>query len=129
MTKQETFDVVIAHARHQRMPSVGANGDCAYRGPNGLQCFLGPLIPDALYSRDMEGKDATEISQLLADLKLDVSLCSDLQLVHDVYDEKNWESELQFVANVHNLIYTPPEMACPVFVIPARVEMDHLITA
>jgi hypothetical protein len=53
MTLQETFDKVCVHLLTQLQKSVflDSNGSmaCAYRGPNGLKCAVGCLIPDELY--------------------------------------------------------------------------------
>ena len=54
-TAQEVFDHVVAHLRKQKVRSVSADGSCKYRGPNGLMCAFGCLIPDDLYHSTFEG--------------------------------------------------------------------------
>lgn len=65
MTTQETFDTVFRHLVKQgrrsmtTQASYGENRDterCSYRGKGGTSCAIGCLIPDELYSPDIEGK-------------------------------------------------------------------------
>jgi hypothetical protein len=62
MTNQEIFDKVHTHLLTQRTAAI-ENGSCAYRA--GTQtCAVGALIPDALYTTEIEGASvATLISQ------------------------------------------------------------------
>ena len=60
MTNQEIFDKVHTHLLTQRTAAI-ADGACAYRA--GTQsCAVGALIPDALYTTEIEG---TGISTLI----------------------------------------------------------------
>lgn len=62
MDKQEAYDIMVAHLREQRAFSFTIkrleNGEpqyrCAYRGKGGVKCAVGCLIPDDVYSKDME---------------------------------------------------------------------------
>lgn len=55
-TKQEIFDAVWNGAKAQGFErSVDAHGTCAYRGEDGRKCNAGHLIPDELYTPDLEG--------------------------------------------------------------------------
>ena len=62
LTKQEAFDRMVAHLREQKAFSIRkldlADGEtipgCAYRGEGGVKCAVGCLIPDELYSFEME---------------------------------------------------------------------------
>lgn len=58
MDRQAVFNKVYAAVTAQGGPSINANGCCSYRGENGRKCALGHLIPDALYTTDMEGNGA-----------------------------------------------------------------------
>lgn len=55
MTPQEIFDTVVTHLSKQGKRSVNIEGDCLYRGPGGLSCAVGCLIPDSEYVHEMEG--------------------------------------------------------------------------
>jgi len=59
MTLQSAFDIVVRHARAQPKQSLsrGNAGDCVYRSPEGLKCFIGALIPDDKYHREMDYAD------------------------------------------------------------------------
>lgn len=106
MSKQQTFDKVAAHLRQQQAVSEDPNGDCLYRGPNGLKCAIGALIPDNMYSADFEGQSADKIAWVLDQLGHDVDLCIDLQHVHDWEDVAYWNEALESVADRHGLTFT-----------------------
>ena len=55
MTPQEIFDTVVTHLRGMEKPSAYGDGSCAYRGMDGAKCAAGVLIPDEIYSPEMEG--------------------------------------------------------------------------
>lgn len=54
MTNQELFDTVAVHLLKQNESSVDEGGGCLYRSGD-LKCAVGVLIPDELYSSDIEG--------------------------------------------------------------------------
>lgn len=54
---QELYDYIVEAIVKQGRPSVGDNDRCLYRGPDGLKCAAGHVIPDSMYSENMEGKD------------------------------------------------------------------------
>ncbi len=95
MNDQEVFDKVVAHLRQQVVMSrtvtvqdgTTFKGACMYRGPNGLMCAIGCLIPDNEYIPKIEGKD---ISTLLIQnfcpdsiKEMDKELLKTLQSIHD----------------------------------------------
>jgi hypothetical protein len=96
-SKQETFDIVAralaAQGRPSRQegPDSPAGGRCAYRGDGGTKCAAGWLIPDDVYSPDMEGHFATspEIADVLAAEGHDYHLAEDLQDAHDAASAEN----------------------------------------
>lgn len=121
-TKQETFDIVVAHFLQMRGPSVahhrskttGAGGEtCLYRSPDGNKCFAGVLIPDEEYYPEMEGADATShiVTFALRRLGYDVDFVRELQKCHDdqiIYDisgewRENTLSALKDLARRHGL--------------------------
>ena len=65
-TLQEAFDKAVTHLAQQRCrstllrteaESIGIDDPvfCAYRGRKGRSCVVGALIPDILYSKELEG--------------------------------------------------------------------------
>ena len=58
-TKQDIFNTVwdAMKAQNWKRSSAYAGDDyeCQYRGPNGMMCAAGCLMPDSVYRKDMEG--------------------------------------------------------------------------
>lgn len=53
MNKQEFFDAVVTGLIKQGAPSHSVEDQsCMYRGPNGLKCAIGLLIPDEEYEQN-----------------------------------------------------------------------------
>lgn len=105
MNKQEVYFKVRNHLLTQMKRSVNL-GRCRYRGPNGLKCAIGCLIPDERYSRDIEGltADSILISNLVgATTDSDRQFLRDLQLVHDSNIPRDWNIRLQDVAIKYGL--------------------------
>ena len=123
MTKQETFDTVVAHLRQQNEKSVGPvtiptgevkQGMNRYRGLGGLKCAVGCLIPDDEYRQYFEDMDLDNIIHECKSLKRhDRSLLKRLSTVHDWFPVERWEIRLGSVASKYNLKYTAPEKASP----------------
>jgi len=88
MTRQEIFNKVADHLLTQGKPALFDEiGDCAYRGQDGSMCAVGCLIPDELYTPEMELKSVDTL--LKAEFVLpgffydNYTLLSDLQIIHD----------------------------------------------
>lgn len=119
MTKQEIFDKVVNHLLTQnKQCSVEdasyANGlKCLYRGPNGLKCAIGCLIPDELYCPEMEGLRAMNVitSYDIEELTGYEYFANALQEIHDNYEPRFWSQKLKEVAKDHCLEfnYVQPE--------------------
>jgi hypothetical protein len=64
MDTQAVVDKVLKHLWDQGRVSYdhSLNG-CAYRGEDGTKCAIGILIPDDIYSFDMEGKNFRQLCQ------------------------------------------------------------------
>lgn len=110
-TKQETFDIVVAHLRKQGRKSSSEAGYCVYRGVGSMSCAAGCLIPDEKYSPAMEKKYATE-TMVRAVLKSEghcIGLVRALQLIHDEHEVKHWEREFSILATRCKLVYTEPQ--------------------
>jgi len=54
--------------------ALNHNIRCMYRGPNGTRCAAGQLIPDDLYSPDMENKPFAEILMLHSALRRELGM-------------------------------------------------------
>ena len=84
---QELYDFVVAAIVKQGRPSVGDNDRCLYRGPDGLKCAAGHVIPDGVYSPvEMENQDISGLcSQRLLPKSLirHAALLNSLQRCHD----------------------------------------------
>jgi hypothetical protein len=61
MTKQEIFDTVAIHLIKQGKKSVGDDGKCKFRTPEGLKCAVGCLIPDEVYDPSMEDESVESL--------------------------------------------------------------------
>jgi len=121
MTKQEMFDKVLDHLRAQGKRSHEKGKGCLYRGPNGLRCAIGALIPDEAYDEaiDLGGIGVFDLpSEIKEACGIDIEnnrLASDLQELHD--DPTNWdqsgfnrlgEMEAKEIAKVYKLKYSLP---------------------
>jgi hypothetical protein len=87
MTNQEIFDTVALHLIKQGKQSIdAAKGMCLYRGPNGLKCAVGCLIPDEVYDPSMEDeciKALINRYDALDFLEFNTLLLLELQIAHD----------------------------------------------
>lgn len=93
----EVIDYVTNHLLSQgcRSKSLEAHG-CAYRGPSGRKCAAGCLIPDSLYTTEMENKSWGVIIEDYPILCSKHSgLIEKLQYIHDGYPEPVWPSLLK----------------------------------
>ena len=85
---QEIFDMIVAYAETMTQASVIRENEgvyCAYRGENGNKCLIGKLIPDELYSKDMEGNTVYELAEKskLEFLNSYIGLLRSCQRCHD----------------------------------------------
>ena len=117
MSEQETFDLVVAHARKQGCKSMGeyigpTSGEpthgCVYRGENGTACFAGALIPNDEYKPEMEGRLAGDCEVAPALQGHNIDFVRKLQNIHDCYEVSEWEYKLADLAERYGLTYTPP---------------------
>lgn len=116
MTNQKMFDKVCAHLLTQLSTSLDDTGTCLYRGPDGKKCAIGCLIPDELYTEDIEMKEVRTLldypvfnSELSAYLShFNKELLIRLQSVHDAFRPEEWYTALQRVAGQFDLTFNPP---------------------
>lgn len=92
LTEQEIYDKIVEHFAAQREPAVESDTEvlCRYRTSNGLKCAIGALIPDEVYTADMEERGVQGLfnefkgSMRLAGLHPDnTTLLRLLQMAHD----------------------------------------------
>lgn len=95
MTRQEMFDTAVRGVISQGAPSVDRFGGCLYRGPNGLRCAAGWLIPDDKYSPELESKTVDALEGIFPELQLE--FLGALQCAHD-YSSLDPSTD-DFVAN------------------------------
>jgi hypothetical protein len=113
MTEQKIFDTVALHLIKQGKQSIdAAKGMCLYRGPNGLKCAVGCLIPDKVYRPEMEGHSVSRFIDTydgLNFLQPFDAILNDLQEAHDAtYGEnQKWTDavvlRLRKIAKKYNL--------------------------
>ena len=89
---QDIFGEVKVHLLSQRKRAVeGKAGEtfCKYRTASGLKCAVGCLVPEELYSEDMEGASVlATVKYLRFDYRFE--LLSNLQAVHDDNQPVYW---------------------------------------
>ncbi len=108
MTTQQAFTKMVKHLRKQGVQSASTRGRalCRYRGPNGLMCAVGCLIPDNLYKKSFEGVAVLGLYNTLGGtLFKNVShdVLSDMQQVHDNFSPSQWEDGFERVARQYHL--------------------------
>lgn len=108
MTNQDLLDTVSEHLLTQMERSaieVGNELHCRYRGPNGLKCAIGCLIPDEKYKPELETIIASNSAILsAAGLTFEQSaLVEELQNIHDGIPVTHWKEHLIVLANKHGL--------------------------
>lgn len=112
VSAQEIFNKIVTHLRKQGKPAMEKPyGTCFYRTAEGLQCAVGCLIPDSVYSPKMEYTAASGMIPLypeLSNLIPHIDLLEDMQNVHDIRSPDAWEGYWKEIAQIHGLVYTPP---------------------
>ncbi len=130
LTKQQAFDLSVNGIRAQgyRRSVAADSPSCMYRGPDGLKCTVGHMIPDELYAPALENSSAymfngqnqyaagpvLPITSLLSGKGV-IDVATDLQQLHDAMDAQYFELQArQFeqgfsrIAKERGLLYTPP---------------------
>jgi hypothetical protein len=96
MNNQEIFDTVARHIIKQGKPAVNEYGDCKYRTADGSMCAVGVLIPDDVYTEDMEWMVpdhlATDKYISVDDGAKSGVLLLNLQAAHDM-DLMSWDDD------------------------------------
>lgn len=89
-SRQWIFDRVVRHYRAQPRRCATAVNRCAYRF-GGNRCFVGALIGEDLYDREMEGYPAASLVRLFEMPKWfngNIGFIEAIQAVHDT--ASNW---------------------------------------
>jgi hypothetical protein len=113
--KQQTmFNRVWKHTILENQPqSINKRKDsgvgCAYRGYKGAKCYVGVLIPDRLYKKEMEGEGIKHLILIREFPSINKHLgnensgfLSDLQIIHDCHFLDR-EEKLRDLAKKYNL--------------------------
>lgn len=128
MNNQQVFDKVLDHLRKQEKAAYDDNrGACHYRlgtkDGTVLACAVGCLIPDNLYTDEMEGlgyvsfndKYQPDLAHALKQVGLvpeQEEFLQDLQFAHDAilsqYGLDSWEHKMKQIANEYKLEYKEP---------------------
>lgn len=121
MTNQEAFDGALFHIRKQKFPAK-MNNICLYRMEGGFMCGIGALIPDSIYSKDMEDNNVIKLlcikkdqyPELVNHFKdVNIKLLRDIQDAHDYQLAEDglaaWEIEMARIAVEFGLNYTLPQ--------------------
>lgn len=102
MNNQEAFDKAVSGVLKQASKSFDFDHGCRYRGPNGLKCAVGHLIPDEIYKPEMEigiaslYQENLEITMLFKDVSL--PMLRALQRAHDNSSEISFVDDFKIKA-------------------------------
>lgn len=112
LTTQQIFDKVAEHLLTQKERSI-KNGKCLYRGPYGLKCAIGALIPDELYKPEWDNEC---LNSDALPLDLFEAICINyeeqsntlyyLQDLHDAVKTEEWKEALIAFASSRHLDYS-----------------------
>jgi hypothetical protein len=105
---QEAFNIVTHHLLNQNRKSEDAAGGCLYRDEYGNKCAIGILIPDHLYTTNIESFPVINICDVLEDAGLEMSpvmkeMLIKLQNIHDNCEVENWKHNLKDLSKFYNL--------------------------
>lgn len=106
-TRQEIFDIVVKHLLTQNRKSQEEEFGCLYRGPDGLKCAVGALIPDDKYSDGLEGATAhaERVCEAAGYHPMDTDFVNELQVVHDTREPSEWKKLLKLKGESYNLTW------------------------
>ena len=108
ISRQETFDTVVAGARTQGCKSM-LDGKCKFRGDNGTKCFVGMLIPDEEYDPSFDSALIPRVYDRCPSLQQhDAQMLGQLQSIHDQTPVDQWEDEFKRFAERTGLRYDEP---------------------
>lgn len=100
MSYQRAFNKVYKHLMKQNRRCENIFG-CLYRGPGGMKCAIGVLIPDSLYNPSFEGDKIHVFCPGLSVRRKE--FYTKLQKIHDDWPIRQWDSALKDLAHRYNL--------------------------
>jgi len=107
LNRQQLFDNAWNGLKSQGfVQCANDEGDCKYRGDNGMRCGIGWSIPDERYSRSLEGRGVEERVVLLAASirPFNQDFAGDLQNCHDnSYSPADMQARFIALAEKHRL--------------------------
>ena len=103
---QLAFNIIYKHSLNKEK-SYGDFG-CAYRGVNNTRCFVGALIKDEYYVKNLEGvnvldKDVQEAVKLSLKGLPNIQLLVEAQKIHDLNARQVWDTKLKELAKEYSL--------------------------
>lgn len=114
ITNQQVLNTVVTNLRKQGERSFDIDFEgrevCLYRGPNGVKCAAGHLMPDKLYDKSWERQAICDLihdytyEELFGDDVEDITLVEELQNIHDSYDVEEWEEYWKELADKWELV-------------------------
>lgn len=121
ISKQDTFNqVYLGLAAQGFKQSANRRGDCLYRGPNGLKCAAGQVIPDDKFEPRFEGhgivsvlperwfdgeSTSKDLNLMISGLGHNLGTLSELQSIHDASkDPHTMKNQLDYYAEEQGLI-------------------------
>lgn len=107
-TEQEVFDWVVGNLLKQGAKSLNDEGDCRYRGDDGLKCAAGWCISDEEYSRIGVGIEGSVWGNSHAPGFAGIAgehrgFLVRLQNVHDDYGVCDWPAKFKKLADEYGL--------------------------
>lgn len=104
-TDQTAFEFAARKVIEQGRQSIySGQGGCLYRGPGGLKCHIGWLIPDDWYNsfgdpEVVEGRTSFDLVEIVPEFSgLNAEFLSYCQKAHDDADEYADDADAGFVA-------------------------------
>jgi hypothetical protein len=104
MTNKEIFEKVKTHLLKQKERAVirsDAGDRCVYRDGS-LMCAVGCLIPDHLYTTEIEGNSVGGLESLSSLLAWTRSQCMLRDILHNLGINKNQYPLLIYLQNIHD---------------------------
>lgn len=101
-TRQQVFNKVANHLLQQNKSSA-KNGVCLYKGPKGLRCAAGCLIPTEEYSKGLEHNQWEDLIYDGIVPGKHRKLIKELQHLHDEKEPCAWMDGLKAIAKEFNL--------------------------
>ncbi len=105
MTPQEIFNTAYTGIIAQGRQSVSKNGECRYRGPDGLKCAVGFMIDDAT-AQEWEGVGIMSVNRFRTPPDWIVNNIDLLIMIQDAHDrEVDDDADFieEFTARMQNL--------------------------